>query len=445
MKVSYDHLIPLGGISVSPWARLGPHLWFDDYRIASYHGWDISLDGAPEVKSLMGYKPQALKRLNTQHLLNNPDFQQILKKDFSNRTLLTYKPTSIIIPPALLDAGIRFLKPRAAKNYENKLLFRQRFEKELPFPEFTIITPEAEPSLQQLLNNKEAVVLQDEWLSGGKGTFIIRDNDDLEAALRTFRKTRRHIIASRFIENARERSLQGCVTRFGTFIGPLQKQLVRREELANPLNADKFCGAEISPDDTLYGVYDEMKRYCQIVGEELRNQGYRGIFGVDFLISPQGQVFVLEVNQRITGVTPLLSMLYRQEQDIPFYLLHILEQGNFDYTFAGTEVNTRPLAGSLLICHSLKTKTTKVERIAKSGHYDPKNWEYKSQGFWPEQDSDEILLQRQISPGTEVKAGAKLVTAFIPSGVLNRQDNFTDTATEIIENVYKEVRLTYID
>src|SRR5256886_5243806 len=82
---------------------------------------------------------------------------------------------------------------------------------------------------------------------------------------------------------------------------------------------------EISPADPLQAVYPEIKQYALGIGQRLQELGYRGIFGLDCLVDPSGRVYVLEINPRLTGLTPLLTMLYRENQDIPFYLLHILE------------------------------------------------------------------------------------------------------------------------
>ena len=53
--------------------------------------------------------------------------------------------------------------------------------------------------------------------------------------------------------------------------------------------------------------------------------------GIFKCIIQNNKIFIIEINSRITGMTPFLTMLQNKNNEIPFQLLHILELGNFEY------------------------------------------------------------------------------------------------------------------
>ncbi len=58
-----------------------------------------------------------------------------------------------------------------------------------------------------------------------------------------------------------------------------------------------------------------LNRYTKIVGKWLAREGYRGIYGCDFLVNYEGRVFFLEVNARKQGTT--MEFCCTLEQSLP--------------------------------------------------------------------------------------------------------------------------------
>ncbi len=448
MKIRYDRRIKIAGVGIVPWPRLGPERWFEDYKIISLYGWDIDIAEAPQVLLLNSREKTPARRLNTQALLNNPSFQDIVLNNLPGYNILLYKPLGVDIPLNLRHSSTSFLGTvsKRSESLENKIIFRSKFKDQLPFSRFKILDPFSEKEALSILKEEGAVVLQHESLSGGKGTFVIRGLDDYHHALDAISRIHgsRRFVVSKYVEDAAERSLQCCVTRYGVFVGPLQKQIVRNESLLNVLNtkADKFCGAEISFNDQFLGCYKEMAGYCETIGSFLLESGYRGIFGVDFLIDrKRGQPLVLEVNQRLTGVTPLLDMLY-QPGDLPFYLLHILETGNFDYEILDHSVNPSFSTGSLLVIHSKATSVFNLKNSPTSGLYrgNGKHFLLPAYRFDENDKTDNILLQRYLPIGSKIKPGARLATIFSKQSVLGENDELKKSTLEMINNIYSNIK-----
>ncbi|OGL34667.1 hypothetical protein A3F65_03125 [Candidatus Saccharibacteria bacterium RIFCSPHIGHO2_12_FULL_47_16b] len=444
MKVSFKKSLKLLGVGISPFSRLGPQQWFDDYKIAAYYGWDIADQGAPAVESLASLGIE-LPRLNSQSLLNNANFQQQLVDEYKDHHVLTYKPLGLKIPPPLQKATFKLLGTNlSCPFYENKALFRQEFGKLLPFPPFKIKRLSEIGSLADIQSSSEPLILQHETMSGGRGTFLINQESDLNEALGVFRLNRPKnpkIVISQYIDSAAERSLQCCVTKYDTLIGPVQKQIVNAPELLNPQNlaTEKFTGAEISYGLGMEPLHKEMTKLAKVVGDKLASTGYHGIFGLDFLVDKAGHLYLLEINQRLTGVTPLLTMLYRPTQDIPFLLLHILELSGLDYTIDDFSVDLVPAQGSLMIFHSLSTNTGLIKKTPSSGIYSFQSNElsFIKSGYQLSREENQLLVQRIVPLGTKIKPGSKIAALYSRQSVLDHRDSLAP-AKSLIDALYNQ-------
>lgn len=447
MKIQYDKMLKVAGIGMVPWPRLGPERWFDDYKIASFQGWDMQVSGAPEVLALSDIveNPQ-LPRLNTPSLLKNARFQQLLKERLAGYRLLTYKP---VVPPSELSE-FTFLKTNQsiAGRLENKAQFRELMRPHgIPFPAYKILERAgvSAKDAASILAGREAVIVQDDTLSGGKGTHIVRDEKTLQKALDDIAHNDggRYLVVSDYIAGARERSVQCVVTRYGIFIGPIQTQIVANPLLANLQvpDGDRFCGAQIAPDDAYTGAYPEVRRIAERIGKVIAEMGYRGIFGIDMLFDASGRCYVLEVNPRLTGVTPLLAMLYRGGRDIPFYLLHILELADAEYEIVDTFVDPEPPTGSLLVLHARTTSKTAITEQLQSGLYDYEDVSFLKKDFRLDsgEPSPQLLVQQYMPVGSTIKPGGRVATIFSNRTVLDAADTLLPIVAHQVECLYKQI------
>lgn len=453
MKVKFNKDIRVAGIGIVPWLRLGPERWIENYRIASLYGWDMGgIPGAPTVSALADQTEMLpdLEKLNTASLLQSPEFRTMLLSRFPGYSFMTYKPVDP--PKELLDAGCTFLftDQRLSRQLENKAAFRQLFHEEIPFPAYDVIKRAAisatGESFRALMRGRDTVVVQDEQLSGGRGTYIVREPADLERALAAFEAldSGTHIVLSDYIADAHERSVQCVVTKYGVFVGPLQKQIVRHPLLANMAvrEGDRFCGGELAVDDAYKGSYPVIRDYAERIGRRLQELGYRGIFGLDCLVDDSGDVFVLEVNPRITGMTPLLTMLYRGEQDIPFYLLHLLELAKVEYTLSDWHVDPNPPEGGLMILHSQKPGAVIIRETPRSGSYDVDgNFLAKQYRLETQSADTRLLVQRYTPPNFKTKPGGRLISVFANKPVLDQADKLKPEITKAIASTYDRITL----
>ena len=135
-------------------------------------------------------------------------------------------------------------------------------------------------------------------------------------------------------------ALEACVTRHGTIVGPLMTELVGFKELT-PYRGG-WCGNEVSAKAFPQDVRDYARDSAFRVGEALRRIGYNGYFEVDFLTDlDNGEVYLGEINPRITGASSMTNLASFAHADAPLFLFHLLEFSGVDFHLDVEAINAR--------------------------------------------------------------------------------------------------------
>ena len=85
------------------------------------------------------------------------------------------------------------------------------------------------------------------------------------------------------------------------------------------------------------GVFDKSTResirgMARKLGDTLYAHGYSGVFCVDFLVETgSGEVYLGEINPRISGASPLTNLLTSKYGGVPLFLFHLLEFMDVDW------------------------------------------------------------------------------------------------------------------
>jgi hypothetical protein len=115
------------------------------------------------------------------------------------------------------------------------------------------------------------------------------------------------------------------VTPTAVLLSPLQRQLVDLAEVLPPNRYGCFCGHQWEDGQLPKEIQKEARNVVQWVGETLRKEGYRGIFGIDFVYDEEGQrLLALECNPRLTAAFPTLTYLQWAKRIPPLEAYHIL-------------------------------------------------------------------------------------------------------------------------
>lgn len=449
MNITYDRSIELVGLGTVAWTRLGLEKYFDSYQIMSAQAWDIENKYPGLTMTELGVK---LEKMQTQAMVSTERFRELASVLSPKSKFIPYKP---VILPEWLDAS-RLIQTdkRFTLSYENKRIFREYFQGLVPFAVFSIRDKTELMSTQEAyaaIADAKPVVIQDESLSGGRGTFVVKNFEQYQHAIDTLHSLspKGKVVVSEFVSDAVEWSVQCCVTKHGIFIGPAQRQLVRHPALCMPDDprGDKFCGAQIVHENGLQeNIVQKMKEAATIVGNRAKDDGYRGVFGLDFLIKDQ-QLYLLEMNARMTGVTPLLTMM-AGSNDIPFFLLHALELGGFEYHLSGEETLQDGFSrdGSMIILHAHTSKKKKLLDAPRSGVYLWQNGTItflRSDICLREEDmvSDRLLIQQWAPQATDVEPGGRLLVVYKNGRLIGDDGGLTKEAQEIVDILYKKIEL----
>ncbi|MEO5628060.1 MAG: ATP-grasp domain-containing protein [Candidatus Saccharimonadales bacterium] len=421
-----------------------------NYKIASLHGWDTTAPDMPPVYALEDQvsKLPELKAQNTQSFIRTKDFQVMLDQFVPGYDVLTYKP--VVIPDALSDRRFLMVDPRFTEEYENKVIFREKFKSSVNFPNFTIYEREelldSPEFYDEFMSKRAKVVVQDEQLSGGKGTFFVASHRQYQKMLADLSRLSAHrkVVVSDAVPGARERSIQACVTDDKVYVGPLQRQIVGNPLLSNIriADGDKFCGATIIKKDQATDLHRQAIAVAEKVGQVLQADGYRGIFGIDYLLSDSGELYVIEVNPRITGVTPLLTALDSDNHGIPFYLLHILELGRYPYKVVNSDYSF-DREGSWLVLHCLSDQIQLVTSLPVSGTYEVGNGRLKhisDNQTLLALEAGQFILQNHLHKGSQVKPGGRTMSLQFGQPALDyTTDELYNSVVDMVTAVQAEI------
>jgi len=259
------------------------------------------------------------------------------------------------------------------------------------------------------------LVVQTPYGDSGKTTFFVASESDWAAHAGDIVGQQAKVMKR---INNKAVAVEAVLTRHGTVVGPFMTDLTGYPELT-PYPGG-WCGNDLFPE----ALSDEHRAKAidlvQRLGGRLRQEGYIGFFEVDILIDlVTGEVYLGELNPRLSGVSSITNVTAGAYADIPLFLFHVLEYMGVDYVIDVDEINERwrNLAGQDLWAQLvLKEPTDSVERILRA----PRTGTYRlgangqlsflrgSHDWHPVTSEDECFYLRVYAPGHYRFKGADL-------------------------------------
>ena len=182
------------------------------------------------------------------------------------------------------------------------------------------------------------LVLQSAYGDSGHTTFFIKSELD-------FKKHEKEIVGQGEIKimkriDCRGSAIEACVTKKGTIVGPLMTELVGFKELT-PYRGG-WCGNEIFANSFTRKIRQQALDYTFAFGNQLRKEGYRGYFELDFLIDLKNkELYLGELNPRVTGASSMTNHAAFAHADAPLVLFHLLEFSGVPFDLDVAELNAR--------------------------------------------------------------------------------------------------------
>lgn len=443
LPIEYNRNSPIGVVSTDPYNYLVLDKFFDDFKImtTTKQNWLHDLPIKADVGALSTKSPYG----EGQSLLRSKKFIDLVKTN-SKRKFVMYSPLD---PPYKVNPLTYLMNsPTISHAYENKRYFRDEFSDLIKIPDYEIKYMNELDRAASYKNLHERFngpfMLQDEDSSGSKGSYAIRDHEDYLDAIKSLKKFSRGrtIVASEFI-HGEVSSIQVCITKYGVFSGGIQRQLVDSKYLCNTelAGASKWCGGEMGaeyPDI----VQHQAQEIASIVGSELSSHGYKGIFGVDLIVTPENEVYAIEINARLTGYSHIISDMQVQQGKIPFMLLHLLELGNYKYEVTDTEalpsVGRYDKPGSLLIINNPLDEDFVLEQYIKPGLYRFRQGKITfvrpAYSLESVKGDDTLLIMARHNQG-EVIGGGKRILKIMKTGRTMYKGELTPKAQQMVQAV----------
>lgn len=354
---------PIVGIGVNAFNRLGPQEFIPDYRIVclNYTKDTALIERDMEVTSLekiLGRRPEG--RRNSATVLKHKAIISVLNSLPEKPALIIYKVGRKIREICRSNGWLIIGQPGLREKLENKVFFRKILIKSGISPIPGTIAGPSEIDYGELSSKfGPGLVLQLPEGSGGKGTFFVNSNKDMEGAKKRIRKKAGDtgVVVTKFIGGSSP-SITGCVTRHGIFCTNLQYQLLDIPECANPgAGSGVFCGHDWTSAGSIpKSIQEKAVEHTMRMGGTLKEMGYRGIFSLDMVLdSETGELYVVECNPRLVGSFPTLTMVQLAGGEIPIMALHILEFLGAECEISPEEANVgmqRSKRGSQLILYN---------------------------------------------------------------------------------------------
>lgn len=376
---------PIYFISATNFNLLGMDEWINNFKFISHID---CFDGLhPNLFSPNEEIPheefQSIEDINN-YLLTHPEVINYIKSRSINGNagkvlfLMFNEKTELLAKEIGLD--VCFPSAQLRTFLDNKINTNRVAEKAgVPCVPNILSKVESYENLIEITKNLgKNLVIQTPYGDSGHTTFFISNEEDFNLYKEEICREDEVKIMKRI--NCYGTAIEGCVTTHGTLVAPLMTELVGFKELT-PYKGG-WCGNEIFGNAFNKSIRESAKKYTQLFGNQLKKEGYKGYFELDFLIDLDDNIIYLgELNPRISGVSSLTNHAKFAVTDCPLFLFHMLEWLNIPYeinvdelTHKWSEPKNIDSWSQLVIKHTIKT----LELVTKS----PKSgiWEIKKNG-----------------------------------------------------------------
>ena len=287
------------------------------------------------------------------------------------------------------------------------------------------------------------LVVQTPYGDSGKTTFFIRGERDWDRYAKEI--VGQEIKVMRRI-NCRAAAVEAALTRHGTIVGPLMNDLIGHPELTP--HKGGWCGNDIFPDALSAEHLERARMLTQKLGDRLAAEGYRGFLEVDYLVDVDtGELYLGELNPRISGVTSMTNVTAGAYADIPLFLFHLLEYLDVDYEIDVDDINRRwARASSVDVWSQLVLKETGdgveqlsaapptgIWRMDDDGGISFARW---GNDWHSLHDESEAFFLRVLAAGDYRYPGADLGVLVARSRMQTDDNELTDPARRWIDGIH---------
>jgi biotin carboxylase len=286
------------------------------------------------------------------------------------------------------------------------------------------------------------LVVQTPYGDSGKTTFFIRGERDWDRYAGDM--TGQELKVMKRINN-RAAAVEAVITRHGTVVGPLMTDLTGHPELTP--HKGGWCGNDIFPEALSPEHRERARVLTQLLGDRLAGEGYRGFLEIDYLADVDtGELYLGEINPRISGVTSMTNVTAGAYADMPLFLFHLLEFMDVDYEIDVDDINRRwAETASADVWSQIILKDvgddveqltaaprTGIWRMGPGGEIEFARW---GNDWHSLQDESEAFFLRVLAPGDYRYPGADLGVLVARSRMQTEDNQLTERAHQWIDGI----------
>jgi len=386
---------------------------------------------------------------NAGKILTNEKVIEYIKSRSKNNVanVITFKP-SPMIQRVCRDNSFRYLGNdwKLNRDLEDKTKFVEVTEKlKISNANSKIIKLDKNNCSLDFSRNKKFVVQLPRGFSGN-ATFFIEDKNNLDEIFKKYKN--RKVKLSEYFKGETY-TINACVIGNEILIS---KPIFQITGLSS-YNKNSFGGT--CGNDYIYPKKLRKKQRKEIfdctkkVGDYIKRLGYKGIFGLDFVVNNK-KVNLIEINPRIIGSMSLFTKLQIQNNQIPFLSLSILEfiapviikNDNFKEWDERDNFNA-----SQLILRNTESKSIKITKSLKSGVYEIKENKlvFKKEAYSIDRKmkKNEFLIQCSAK-GRVVSPDIEYANVQVDYGIMRNEKEFEHHFNFAIKIILKEIKIKIV-
>lgn len=261
---------------------------------------------------------------NTGRLLEHPLVLDYINKNSIGKPNIAYFKPSVKIDLLLLKYGWRSVGNNASLNeqFENKVTFYKSIMQQMPeYALATVFGKLGEMNYEELskqLDKKMVIQFGHGW--AGKTTYFINNNQDFLTVAGKFPQTLVKI--SKHISDCFTVLNNCCLYDHRIFVSPPAIQINNIPKLYPKPGVT--CGRQWPVKFLDQKQVAQILWISQEVGRWMDKDGFRGFFGLDFLVEKaSGRIYLSENNARLTASSSFYTRLEKGLGRIPLFVYHL--------------------------------------------------------------------------------------------------------------------------
>lgn len=188
---------------------------------------------------------------------------------------------------------------------------------------------------------------------------------------------------------------------------------------------------------------EEINKMTVQVGRLMERQGYRGFFGLDFLIDEStNEILLSENNARLTASVPFYTKLELGAGAFPllgFHLLAFISQGKTEES----DFTPPQICGSEIVARNTQNVPVRILGSVKTGLYH-KNFEFERESAFLQAEQEDDFWLETVSEGRIVNPEIEIARIDTLASVCDKDGSLKQEYKKILERIKKDLILSNV-